>query len=90
MNRDDHLLDDIKRLDAEFTELTGHRAFGYIAHPTDTSQRITFHDGHVCLSMSEAHNHMLELNRLARTDPARLPWPLDTELTPEQDYRTTA
>lgn len=76
MTRDDVLYDDIQRMDGEIETIIGRPVFGHIACPTETSQRITFGDGTVCLTMSEAHGHMRHLLITALRSPAELPWPL--------------
>jgi hypothetical protein len=37
--------------------------------------------------MAEGHAYMVGLLATATNDPANLPYPLDQELTPEQDLR---
>lgn len=69
------LLADIRLMDDEMEQLIGRKVFGHIANPTPTSQRITFGDGHVCLSLPEAHEYMTRLLITARHSPAKLPWP---------------
>lgn len=76
MTRDDILLDDINRMDAELETIIGRKVFGHVAAPTDTSLRITFGDAQVCLSVNEAHGYMRHLLLTALRDPGELPWPL--------------
>lgn len=77
----------IKFMDEQFQQLTGREAFGYVSNPTPTTPRLTFHDGTVCLTYEEAHQHMYDLLDKAQNDPGSLPYPFDQELTPEQDLR---
>jgi hypothetical protein len=70
------ILADIHSLDEEMETIIGRKVFGHISAPTPTSTRITFGDGHVCLSLVEARSYMLTLVLTARTNPAALPWPL--------------
>jgi hypothetical protein len=88
MTREVTLLNDIRRMNAEFIQLTGREAYGYVSQPTPTTPRIVFQDQHVCLSMHEAHAYMATLLALAQNDPSTLPYPFDQELTPAQDLRT--
>jgi hypothetical protein len=76
MTAEETILADIHSMDAELETIIGRRAFGHIAAPTPTSTRITFGDGHVCLSLVEARSYMLTLLLCARHLPADLPWPL--------------
>ena len=80
-------MDQIHAMDTDFIALTGREAFGYVAEPTPATLRITFQDGSVHTRYSEAYGYMTQLLHLARTDPAKLPYPLDQELTPAQDRR---
>lgn len=84
---DDTLITEIQTLDREFQHLTGREAFGYVSQPTKTTTKVVFQDGHVCLTMAEGHAYMAGLLTTATNDPANLPYPLDQELTPEQDLR---
>lgn len=80
----------ILELDAEFRQLTGRAAFGYVSAPTATTKRYVFQDGTVKLSAPQALDHMVHLALLARTNPAGLPYPFDQELTAAQDQRGDA
>lgn len=77
MLNDDYLIAKIKEMDDEFQQLRGKPAFGYVSAPTETSERITFQDGTVKLKMVDAYAYMTELLELARTNPDKLPWPLN-------------
>lgn len=77
----------IRELDEQFQHLTGREAYGHASQPTPGSWRITFATGVVCLSPEEAVSYMSGLLAVARHDPKQLPFPLDQELTPEQDLR---
>lgn len=77
----------IQQLDARFQRLTGREAFGYVSAPTPTSERWVFQDGSVCLSAQEALGYMTTLVELAANEPAKLPYPFDQPLSPEQDLR---
>lgn len=76
-NAEEIILADIRQVDAELEEIIGRKAFGHISAPTPTSTRITFGDGHVCLTLPEAQAYMHALLVTARADPAKLPWPLN-------------
>jgi hypothetical protein len=69
-------LADIRLWDDQVELLIGRKVFGHISQPTGTQWRVTFADGHVCLSMDEAHDYMYSLLRTAQEDPKKLPWPL--------------
>lgn len=84
---DDALIAQIKTMDREFQHLTGREAFGYVSKPTKTTTKVVFQDGHVCLSMPEGHAYMTRLLATAVNDPAKLPYPWDQDLPPEQDLR---
>lgn len=75
-NPDSTLLTSIRTMDQEMEHLIGRTVFGYVANPTPTSVRVTFGDGHVCLSVAEAKDYMTDLLATARDNPAKLPWPL--------------
>lgn len=77
MTTDEMILTDIHRMDAEMETLIGRKVFGHISAPTQTSTRVTFGDGHVCLGISEARDYMLGLLITARQDTDSLPWPLN-------------
>lgn len=76
MTTDEMILADIHSMDQEMETAIGRKVFGHIAAPTPTSTRITFADGHICLSLVEARSYMLSLLLTARQDPTMLPWPL--------------
>ncbi len=77
----------IKELDLQFQRFTGREAFGHVSSPTPTSRHYTFATGEVLTSDAEALGCMLILLDIAKTEPDKLPYPLDQELTPEQDLR---
>lgn len=83
---DSIMLDNIRRMDDEIEVIIGRKVFGHISEPTPTQTRITFGDGHVCLSMTEAHAYMTSLLLTAQDDPAKLPWPL-CEPVPEPTHQ---
>lgn len=76
-----------QELDRIFQRLTGREAFGHVSQPTPSTWRIAFGDGTVCTSPREARDYMQTLLWLAQNRPAKLPYPFDQELTPEQDLR---
>lgn len=82
MSAYDVQLSNIRRMDEEIEEIIGRKVFGHISQPTATTYRITFGDGHVCLSMDEAVAYMTELLVTAQNDPSKLPWPLCEPVTP--------
>lgn len=77
----------IRELDEQFQHLIGREAYGHASQPTPGTWRIAFATGVVCLSPEEAESYMVGLLAVARQDPKQLPYPLDQELTPEQDLR---
>lgn len=72
----------VRQMDDDIEGIIGRKVFGYISKPTETSYRITFGDGHVCLSMNEAVAYMTSLLTTAQSDPSRLPWPLCEPVIP--------
>jgi len=87
MNSEDRLIAEIKAMELEFQQVTGREAFGYISKPTPGTARIVFQDGTVHTDFTEARAYMASLLTIAQNDPSKLPYPLDQELTPEQDLR---
>ncbi len=76
MSSYESILADIRLMDDQIEQIIGRKVFGYISKPTETTMRITFGDGHVCLTMAEAQAYMRGLLTQAEQDPKGLPWPL--------------
>lgn len=88
MDNERHYLNQIYQMDRLMEQIIGRKVFGHVSHPTPTSTRITFADGHVALSMVDAYEYMIGLVGIARDDPAKLPWPLSEPLESEAAPRS--